>query len=136
MRKALFVFVLFISSFSSAFSQITFERNYDTLGFYYANCVKQTLDGGYVFCGSSYNSATANDAEIVKTDEYGNVLWAKKYGGPSIDGAITMEVTADSNYFVFGIKDQVSATQSDIWILKLDQNGDTIFTKNIVFAGS
>ena len=131
MKFALLVFVFIISSFYSAHSQITFERNYDTLGFYYANCVKQTLDGGYVFCGSSYNSATANDAEIVKTDEYGNVIWAKRYGGPAIDGAITIEVTADSNYFVFGIKDQVSATQSDIWILKLDQNGDTIFTKNI-----
>ena len=131
MKFALLVFVFIISSFYSAHSQNTFERNYDTLGFYYANCVKQTLDGGYVFCGSSYNSATANDAEIVKIDEYGNVLWAKRYGGPAIDGAITIEVTADSNYFVFGIKDQVSATQSGIWILKLDQNGDTIFTKNI-----
>lgn len=131
MKYAPLFFLLFISSFFSAHSQITFERNYDTLGFYYANCVRQTLDGGYVFCGSSYNSSTANDAEIVKTDEYGNVIWAKIYGGPAIDGAITIEETADSNYFVFGIKDQVSANQSDIWILKLDNNGDTVFTKNI-----
>lgn len=131
MRNALFAFALFIFSFSSVFSQITFERNYDTLGFYYANCVRQTIDGGYVLCGSSYNSTTANDAEIVKTDEYGNVVWAKKYGGPAIDGAITIEETADSNYFVFGIKDQISATQSDIWILKLNNNGDTVFTKNL-----
>jgi len=135
MRNVLFAFALFISSLSSTFSQITFERNYDTLGFYYANCVRQTLDGGYVFCGSSYNSSSAQDAEIVKTDEYGNVMWAKKYGGPNTDGAIAIEVTADSNYFVFGLKDFVNVSQSDIWILKLDANGDTIFTK-IIELGS
>ena len=49
MKKVLLIFALLISSITNSFCQITFEKTYDTLGFYYANCVKQTLDGGYVF---------------------------------------------------------------------------------------
>ncbi len=119
----------------TGFSQPTiFLKNYDTLGYYYSNCVRQTLDGGYIMCGSNYTTVNTQDAAIIKTDSFGNLEWIKTYGGFATDGAITLEVSNDSSYFVFGIKDDISSWQNDFWFLKLNSQGDTVFTKILSFG--
>src|SRR4051812_44297311 len=97
-------------------SQISrFEKRYDTLGTYYGNYVRETIDQGIIFCGSSYNNITTQDAVIIKLDSQGLVIWAKKYGGFSTDGAISLEVLPDSTYLIFGIKDLINVNQTDAW---------------------
>src|SRR5437667_12838291 len=90
-----FLFLIFITRYSVA-QQITFEKYYDTLGCYYGNCVQQTFDGGYVLCGSSYNTSTQQDAAIIKTDSLGNITWVKIYGYAGTDGATHIEQLPDS----------------------------------------
>ena len=130
-----FLILIVLFQVNEATSQsIYFERTYDTLGFYYANCIKQLPEGGYIFCGSNYSISNAQDAAIAKIDSSGNVVWAKVFGGQNTDGAISIELCNDSTYFVFGIRDNISPQQSDIWVLKLDQNGDTLYTKSILLG--
>jgi hypothetical protein len=123
--------ILFLISLNhNTFGQIaTFERNYDTLGCYYSNCIVEFLDG-YVLCGSSYSAATAQDAAIVRIDSLGNIVWVKQYGTPSTDGALKCVPTIDSCILVVGIKEEYSTTNGKLWILKLNQNGDTLWTKS------
>ena len=82
--------------------------------------------------GSSYNTTTQQDVAIIKTDSLGNLLWAKTYGGASTDGAISAVVTADSNYMVVGLKD--ASIDNSIWLLKINDNGDTLWTKTITLG--
>src|SRR6187455_2315533 len=118
--KLLFSIILFVINFNINYAQqITFERSIDTLGCYYANCVQQTFDGGYVLCGSSYSPSSAQDAAIIKTDSLGNITWVKLYGGTSTDGALFVRQTADSGYIVVGIKDAISINDTKTWLLKL-----------------
>lgn len=70
----------------------------DTLGCVVANCIQETFDGGYVFCGlSSYNR---NDAIVVKLVSIGNIEWAKTYVGVVVEGAMYLEQTPGSIYLV------------------------------------
>jgi hypothetical protein len=122
--------ILFLISLNhNTFGQITtFERSYDTLGCYYSNCIVEYLDG-YVLCGSSYNTASAQDAAIVRIDSLGNIVWVKQYGTPSTDGALKCVTTIDSCLLIVGIKEDYSTSDGKLWILKLNQNGDTLWTK-------
>jgi hypothetical protein len=124
-----FVLLFFIYLNHNTLGQITtFERSYDTLGCYYSNCIVEYLDG-YVLCGSSYNTASAQDAAVVRIDSLGNVVWVKQYGTPSTDGALKCVTTSDSCLLIVGIKEDYSTSDGKLWILKLDQNGDTLWTK-------
>ena len=101
MKKYIILFCFCLLEISGFSQPIIFKKNYDTLGYYYSNCVRQTLDGGYIMCGSNYTTVNTQDAAIIKTDSAGNLEWIKTYGGFSTDGAITLEVSNDSNYFCF-----------------------------------
>lgn len=68
-KRILFVLTFFYSSFVQA--QNTFEKVIDTLGSINALCIKETFDGGYVFCGQS--NYGGNDVLIVKLDSMGTI---------------------------------------------------------------
>lgn len=117
----------------NTFAQVqSFEKRYDTLGCYYAKCIRQSFDGGYLMFGSSYSLTTQQDLAIIKTDSLGNLIWVKIYGGPNTDGAKNAVVTPDSNYLVVGIKD--ASANNSIWILKINNSGDTLWTKTTIMG--
>jgi hypothetical protein len=43
-----------------------------------------------------------------------------------------VEQTHDSGFIIVGVKDDISTTNSKVWLLKTDKNGDTTWTKSIV----
>lgn len=97
-----------------------------------ANCVQQTPDGGFVFCGSfQVNYYPGNDdIYIVKTDANGDTTWSKRYGnGMNINAnANFIKPTADGGYIIAAIKqvDQSGGLQS--YLIKTDPSGDTTWT--------
>ncbi len=117
------IFILFLSS--SLKAQNNFEKVIDTLGSAFASCVKETFDGGYVICGES--TLGGNDVSIIKFDSLGNIEWAKVYGGFGMDAGADIEQTPDSGYIVdAGFN---TGLNSQTWVLRLDVNGDTLWTQ-------
>jgi hypothetical protein len=96
--------------------------------------VRQTSDGGFILCGlgviPNYN---LYDVFLVKTDAVGNQLWTRYYGGGYVDVAKDVRQTSDGGYVVVGYT-SVVINEYDIWLLKTDANGDTLWTKT--FGGS
>ncbi len=122
--RQIILLLLLICSVHLTSAQITFEKVIDTLGNVGAYCIKETFDGGYVFCGqSSYNG---NDATIVKLDSTGMIEWVKVYSGPGLEGATFIELTPDSGYMVNSIYN--TGPNAQTWLLRLDSNGDTLLT--------
>ncbi len=117
-----------VASFSQS---ITFEKYYDTINCYNGQCVQQTFDKGYIITGTHSVYAGNNNLVILKTDSFGNPQWLKSYGGTNNDGGEFVQQTLDSGYIVVGERDAISSTDSKIWLLKTDKNGDTIWTKAI-----
>jgi hypothetical protein len=63
----------------------------------------QAQDGGYIIAGATSSfGAGGYDAYIVKTDAYGNTVWAKTYGGTGDESAHSIAATKDGGYIFAG----------------------------------
>ncbi len=83
------------------------------------------------------------DIAIVKYDSQGNVLWAKKYGGPKTDFSNAVATDAFGNFYISGGFNETIKLGSftlttftvGTFIAKFDPNGDVIFAKKITEEG-
>jgi len=96
--------------------------------------VQQTTDDGYIVCGVTSSSLGGLDVWLIKTDENGDTLWTKTFGGSSIDKGYSVQQTTDDGYIVSGRTGSFGASWADVWLIKTDENGDTLWTKT--FGGS
>jgi hypothetical protein len=128
--KTTFTFFLMLTLSVSGFSQITFQARYG--GADYDNCyaMRPTADGGYILGGQTWSFGQgAFDAYLVKTDAYGNMLWTKTYGGPNFEAIKDIEQTNDGGYILSGRTQSFGAGGMDVWLIKTDASGDTLWTK-------
>ncbi|MFK8103471.1 MAG: T9SS type A sorting domain-containing protein [Saprospiraceae bacterium] len=98
-----------------------------------------TSDGGYIFVGASDypTGAVRHYVHLLKTDSEGNKLWEKAFnmGGafpnpPSTDEGRFIQETSDGNYLLAGYR-QMESSQSAMFLAKLTDIGDTIWTRDI-----
>jgi hypothetical protein len=107
-------------------------RTYGGLNWDEAWCVRQTFpDGGYVIAGATSSSgAGMDDVYLVKADTSGYVEWEKTYGGGSPDyGRSVQQTLPDSGYIIAGYTSSSGAGSDDVYLVKTDANGDTIWTR-------
>jgi Domain of unknown function (DUF4347)/Beta-propeller repeat len=97
--------------------------------------------------GASTNTLTSagiSDIFISKLDSSGNYLWAKQLGGASTDSANSVTVDSSGNVYTtgsfwdtadfdpgVGTKNFTSAGAADIFISKIDSNGNYLWAKQI-----
>jgi len=89
----------------------------------------QTNDGGYVVAGCSANSRGSSDFWIIKMDNQGNIVWDKTLGGERYDEEISIIQTNDGGYAVAGSIRGNRTVWEDLWIIKLDSQGKTLWDK-------
>jgi len=92
--------------------------------------VQQTSDGGYVLSGYIHWE-TGNDVYLIKTDSYGDTLWTRTFDNGLHEEGYTISQTSDGGYLIAGTSHVVDYWQSDIYLVKVDKNGNTIWTKTI-----
>lgn len=93
---------------------------------------------------SNLTSAGADDIFIQKLDVNGNFLWAKKMGGIGIDAGISITIDASGNIYASGqfegtaefdpgtgTSNLTSVGDYDIFIQKLDANGNFLWVKQL-----
>ena len=107
--------------------------------------VVQTREGDLLLIGSTMSddgvfesrNRGESDVYILKIDSTGQVLWSRTYGGRGLDEPVTGRVTSDNGIMILGtttsdVGDQfndgdfngLGKGQSDIFIMKLDANGN------------
>lgn len=94
----------------------------------YFMTVLETSEGDYVAAGRNYLGDTS-DIIVVKTDEYGNVIWEELLGNQNYkESAMDIIETDDGNYVVTG---QIlnADTDHDILLMKIDDDGNEIWTQ-------
>jgi hypothetical protein len=105
-------------------------RIYGGAGFDFCRCVQQTPDGGYIIAGGSGTDDKHSDLWLLKTDAEGDPEWSKIYGGDQKDYGYDVLQTADGGYIVVGYRDLTpTCTFGNLWLLKTDAAGDTIWTR-------
>jgi hypothetical protein len=96
----------------------------------FGRSVQQTSDGGFIVVG--YTGSFGNglrDVYMIRTDSIGNVIWTKAYGGNDYDVAFCVEQTGDGGYIVTGNTCSFGNGMADVWLLKTDSLGDTLWTQ-------
>ena len=101
--------------------------------------VHQTADNGYIATGNSWDANSQTDTYTIKFDANGEIVWEKKYGGSGWEATNAVSLTNDNSYIVCGRTETygVGAMPGvpNIYLLKLDANGDTLWTKAIGGTG-
>jgi hypothetical protein len=132
MKRVLFTMTLLVSAslIQAQPPEIEWFRCYGGDNSDEAYCVQQTTDGGYVFAGytKSFN-ADSNDVYLVKTDSLGNVEWYRLYGGADYDVAYSVQQTLDGGYIVAGLTCSFGSGNSDIYVIRTNNLGDTLWTR-------
>ncbi|WP_343748083.1 SBBP repeat-containing protein [Fluviicola sp.] len=92
---------------------------------------------------ANLTSAGINDIFVSKLDNNGSYLWAKGMGGTGIDYVTSMALDATGNVYTTGYfpgtanfnpagtANLTSAGANDIFVSKLDNNGNYVWAKNI-----
>jgi len=106
-------------------------RRYGGLWSDEGNSVQQTTDTGYIIAGfTNSHTAGANiDVYLIKTDENGDTVWSKTYGGAQSDRGYSVQQTFDNGYIIAGKTNSFGGGSCDIYLIKTDTIGDTIWTK-------
>jgi len=92
----------------------------------------QTSDGAYVIAGFTESfGAGGKDVYVVKLDAKGNLQWTKTIGGPKDDVGASLIQTSDGAYVIAGITESFGAGSEDVYVVKLDANGNLQWTKTI-----
>lgn len=106
------------------------SRTFGGVGADVGYMVEQTQDGGYVVVGftDSYG-AGSRDAWLVKTTATGETVWTRTYGGTGDDRLNSVHQTADGGYVAAGFTQSFGAGGCDVWLIKTDANGDTVWTR-------
>ena len=98
----------------------------------WGNSLIQTADGGYAIAGTTTSfGAGLSDAYLVKLDANGNLQWTKTIGGKDFEDGYSLIQTSDGGYAIAGQTNSFGAGGYDVYVVKLDANGNLQWTKTI-----
>ena len=112
-------------------------KTFGSYGWEYAQSVQQTTDGGYIVVGyTDYLGAGSYDIYLVKTDSNGDRLWARTFGSDTFDLGYSVQQTADGGYVMAGCTESFSSGYTDVYLIKTNADGDTLWTRKFGGTGS
>ena len=115
---------------TDANGNIQWAKTYEVIALDNALSVQQTSDGGYIVAGYTITiSGVGADIFLIKTDEKGNIQWAKTYGGTSYDYATSVQQTSDGGYIMAGGTYSFGVGGRDLFLIKTDANGNISWAK-------
>ena len=85
--------------------------------------IRQLSDGGYALFGWTDSQGEGDvDYYLIRTNEQGDSIWSKTYGGPGNDYGYGMDITPEGGFILVGYSDVAVA-------IKTDANGNIIWEK-------
>ena len=93
-------------------------------------CIQRASPDGYIVAGYTTSfGAGSRDVYLVRIDEAGNTLWTKTYGGTNREFPFSIVNTTDDGFALVGITESFGSGPADIYLLRTDSNGDTLWTR-------
>ena len=104
---------------------VAWQKTYGGSGTDSASSIQQAKNGGYVVAGRTDSFGKGyRDIWVLKLNSDGTVAWQKTYGGSGDEHAASVGQTFDDGYVVTGYTNSSGAGGRDLWVLKLDNNGE------------
>lgn len=116
----------------NCYSQSQFQISVSGTADEWARSVVQTTDGGYVLAGTCTSfGAGGYDIYIIKLNQTGSLQWTKTIGGTGDDIGHSIILTRDGGYAIVGSTTSFGAGGADMYIIKLNNNGNLQWNKII-----
>jgi predicted secreted protein len=91
---------------------------------------QNTKDGGHIISGQFWTpGGNQYDFWVLKLNKDGSIAWQKSYGGGGWDIAFSSAETSDGGFIVSGTTSSFGSGGQDVWVLKLDSQGDIVWQK-------
>ena len=95
--------------------------------------IELTNDGGYIIAGETGDPmAGPYDAWLIKTDDFGNVVWNSTFGGSGWDCPSSVVQTLDGGYVIAGVFNYGEGIYQDVWLFKTNSEGELLWEKTFV----
>lgn len=94
--------------------------------------VAETDDSAFLIAGTCRAiNGGYSDIYLIKVNYYGDTLWTKTFGSQYSDFGFDMIKLRDGNFLIAGSINylDVNPQNADLFLLKINQNGDTIWTR-------
>ena len=108
-------------------------KNFPSDSSWTSNCsLTEAPNADLFICGTAdlYNIPTGMDIFLIKTNPQGDALWTKTYGTQDFEDFQNIIYTSDGKVLISGYTfPYYSIAQNDIILIKLEPNGDTIWTR-------
>ena len=111
-------------------------RYYGSDGYDIGYCVHHLDGNGYIVVGSYWHWDTEQDLWLLRTDDMGNQVWSKRFGGDDNEYGHNVEVTADNYLFATGFTASMGAGGKDVYAVKVDFTGELIWQATFGGAGN
>ena len=137
MRRSMFILLVICLtvlvstslSFSQPFDPI-WSATYGSSKTDRARSIAATPDGGAILAGETGAiEARGLDVYLVRIDADGDTVWARAYGGSADDWAESIVHVGGNEYLVAGTTESFGAGGCDVYVLKIDDLGDTLWTR-------
>lgn len=93
--------------------------------------VIETNDKGFIVATSTNSYGNGYQACLMKRDSLGNFVWKKTYGSEDWEFAYDVTKTFDNGFVFCGETYTNTNGYSDVWVVKVDAQGDTIWTRTV-----
>lgn len=108
-------------------------KKYGGNGYDQGKHVQQTLDGGYVICGSTVIGGLQY-SYLIKTNSIGDTLWTKSFGGNNMEESYYVQQSSDGGYIFTGFREN-NFYNFDLIATKTDSLGNLIWSKIFLPSG-
>ncbi len=94
--------------------------------------VQQTSDSGYIITGGTRIGTSPDyNLYLVRTDAQGNEQWSRVFGGNELENGRSVQQTDDGGFLIVGYTTSYGGGESDVYLIKTDNYGNTSWTKTI-----
>jgi hypothetical protein len=99
--------------------------------------IQPASDGNFLIVGYTQSyGAGGEDGWLVKINSNGDTILTKTYGGAFFDRFNTIQSTTDGNFLIAGSTQSTGVVGDYGWLVKINPNGDIIWTKTYGIATS
>jgi hypothetical protein len=112
--------------------QLLWSRSYGASGLpTTVRSVSPAAGGGFAAAGSGgFSLDRGADLWVMRLDGDGGILWQKVLGGTEDDSATSIRETPDGGFVVSGLTWSFGAGLSDLWVIRLDGSGNTVWQRS------
>jgi hypothetical protein len=109
-------------------AQDNFQISFSASGDDVIEWIIPSNDGNLVLAGNTNSFDPSGDGLIIKTDQHGNVIWSKIFGGPGWDEIVKIISCADSGYVTIGYTNSYGQGDRDAWITRISEDGEVVWS--------